>query len=76
LESGPRAKQMAMAFINGKMEIDMKENGNFVLNMAKAQICLQTETFTQDSIPKENHMVSGSTSGKILQFMSGNSEAV
>jgi hypothetical protein len=30
LENGLRAKLMAMAFTNGKMEIDMKESGSFV----------------------------------------------
>ena len=69
LENGLKAKLMDMAFTNGKMEIDMKESGSFVLSMVKAQTCLQTAMFIQASIQKENHMVSGSTNGKILQFM-------
>jgi hypothetical protein len=65
---------MVMAYISGKMEIDTKENGGFVLNMAKGQTCLQMETFTQVNTQRENLMASGSTSGETHQFMLESSE--
>lgn len=38
LENGNNQKLMAMEFINGKMEINMKASGTNVLNMAQALI--------------------------------------
>ncbi len=72
--NGLKVKLMATACISGKMVIDLKESGNFVSSMGKAQICLQTVMSIQVSIQMVNHTVSGSTSGKTHQFTLGSSE--
>ena len=67
--NGRRAKQMVMACTSGRMETDTKASGSFVSNMAKALICLQTETPILANILTESPVVLVNTNGKIRPFM-------
>lgn len=71
--SGLRVKLMGTEFTSGRMGIDTKVNGNYVLNMAKAQIFSQMQMFTPASTKTENHTGSANTNGKILLSTSENS---
>ena len=45
--NGTKAKHMAMVCISGKMEIDLKENGECALNTAQVQIYSSMVMYTQ-----------------------------
>ena len=62
-----------MAFIFGRMEIDTKESGSNVSNMAKERISLPTVTFTQENTKKESPMAKANTPGRMALFTSVNS---
>lgn len=72
-ENGEIPKQMAMACINGKMVIGMRENGNKCLKMDKEATYLATEICIQVNIKRENQMEEGNTRGKMALFMQENS---
>ena len=70
---GSATEPRGMAFIFGTMEIDMKENGNGVLNMDRALISLLMEIFTSANIRMESLMGMGLIPGLMDPLMSGTS---
>ncbi len=64
---------MVMVFINGKMEIDMKENGRIVLNMDKELICFLMLILTLDNIRMGSLMVQANTNGTMEAYTLENS---
>lgn len=67
---------MVMVFINGKMEIDMKENGRIVLNMDKELICFLILILTLDNIRMGSLMVQANTNGTMEAYTLENSRMV
>jgi len=67
--NGRRIKYGAMAYINGSMEINMKEVGLVLLKMDKAQIILLIRMYTQVNIKKESLMATDSINGNQVQYM-------
>jgi hypothetical protein len=63
--SGRILRQMAMEYINGRMEIGTRESGQTVLSMDKVQTSLQMETHSQDSTNMESLMASVNTNGRM-----------
>ena len=70
LASGGSRKQLATESINGKMEINMKVNGETASSTDKAQIYSQTETYSLDHTDKENLKDLANTNGKMAAFIS------
>ena len=67
--NGVKVRQTVSEFINGKMVIDTKASGSFVLKMVKEQICLQTGMCTLVNILKGSLMDSDNINGKIHLIM-------
>lgn len=61
-----------MECINGRMEIDMKENGKTVLNMVKERIYSRIKMSIQDNMSVENLMEQGTINGVMEQVMLAN----
>ena len=70
LASGDNLRQQATESINGKMEINMKVNGETASSTDKAQIYSQTETYSLDHTDKENLKDLANTNGKMAVFIS------
>ena len=68
--SGDSQRPLAMEFINGKMEINTKVNGETALSMGKAQIFLQMVTSFQDPTDRESLKVPVNINGKMAASIS------
>jgi len=64
LANGDRPKLTAMVYINGKMETDMRENGETVSSTDREQIFSLTGTCTLASTSSASLMDSASTNGR------------
>ena len=71
--SGDSQRPLAMEFINGKMEINTKVNGQTALSMDKVRIFLQMETSFLDPTDRASLKVLANTSGRTAAFISVNS---
>lgn len=64
LANGPKTKQTATEYINGKMEIAMRANGANVWEKAKAKISSQMATSTKVPIGEASQKVKEPTPGR------------
>lgn len=67
--SGRILKLMAMVFISGRMETDMRESGKTVLSMGKELTYLQIKTAIQELINLVNPTDMVNINGKMVPFM-------
>ena len=72
--NGGSQKQLATEFINGKMEINTKVNGQIASSMDRAQIFSQMETYSPDHIDKESLKDLANTNGRMVAFTLENSK--
>ena len=74
MASGDNLRQQATESINGKMEINMKANGQTALSTDKAQIYSQMETYSLDHTDKASLKDQVNTNGRMAAFTSANSK--
>ena len=73
LETGNKVKLMDMAFISGRMGIDMRVNGAIVLSMVRDLTFLLMGMSIKELINLENLKALGSTNGRTVAFILGSS---
>ena len=67
--NGDTQKLRAMAFTSGKTVIDMKENGNSVLNMVTEQTYSGMEIVIKENLKKAKQTAKVNTLGQMVQYM-------
>ena len=76
LDNGDKVKQMAMAYILGQMEIDMKGSLKNAWSMVKVSKDLQMVIAIKATTKTENLVAMGSTSGQQAVFSKDSSKMV